>query len=339
MAKKRKDIRAIQRRLNEARQRRQQQRRKHEARLRQREERRRQAAAQHGLGLADAEAPPGFIAVGMSQAVATFARPLLDRVGEGTMEQTNEALQLAMEVWNYTLGSGTLRPTLGREEIVARLGQVLGTGFTEAEEVFDSLVARKEHLFPDEVQPRGTPLMFQRKEGTHLIPDYDYQCLGLVESPVAPEAEDLDLVAALRHLDRQVEEGSEYGEWEEEYLGAQDTCAERFGAWLDRKQASERAGGLSECADIFIGFVYGYRHGERLTLARVGAAAVAEFFSDHLLRKVTAEPQEYVEWMPALKLLYTFLQEIGYVESAAPAIRALDEFEPQFMALLRRRYG
>jgi len=50
------------------------------------------------------------------------------------------------------------------------------------------------------------------------------------------------------------------------------------------------------------------------------------------------DPNEYVQWPPAMKLFYTFLYEKGYLEDPEPFIQLVDEIEPHFIDLLRKTF-
>ncbi len=52
-----------------------------------------------------------------------------------------------------------------------------------------------------------------------------------------------------------------------------------------------------------------------------------------------AEPQEYVDWPPSIKLFYQFLKDKGYVQDPSPMIQAIERLEPRFLAVLRRHFG
>ena len=58
-----------------------------------------------------------------------------------------------------------------------------------------------------------------------------------------------------------------------------------------------------------------------------------------MLRKVSMEPQEHVEWLPGLKLFYNFLYEKEYFDALDSIIEVIDEFEPRFIEALRNRFS
>ncbi|GAG48770.1 unnamed protein product, partial [marine sediment metagenome] len=64
-----------------------------------------------------------------------------------------------------------------------------------------------------------------------------------------------------------------------------------------------------------------------------------EFFEDFLLRKMMTEPNEYVNWPPALKLFYQFLHEKGYLDNPEEIIMKIDRLEPYFIEVLKKQFS
>ena len=52
-----------------------------------------------------------------------------------------------------------------------------------------------------------------------------------------------------------------------------------------------------------------------------------------------AEPHEYIEWPPAIKLFYRFLSVINYLDNPEEIIHIFDSAEPLFVEILRDRYS
>jgi len=91
--------------------------------------------------------------------------------------------------------------------------------------------------------------------------------------------------------------------------------------------------------EIFMNFVYRYMHDDIIVLKSVRSIYFEEFFFDHVLRKVMMEPHEHVRWSPALKLFYTFLFEKEYLDNPAVFIELIDDLEPKFIDVLRKRFS
>jgi hypothetical protein len=85
-------------------------------------------------------------------------------------------------------------------------------------------------------------------------------------------------------------------------------------------------------------FVYRYIHAQNTTLKSVTPICLEEFFFDYVLRKVSAEPAEYVYFPPAIKTFYLFLSEKGYIRNPEPIIGSIDDIEPGFVHMLKERY-
>ena len=76
-----------------------------------------------------------------------------------------------------------------------------------------------------------------------------------------------------------------------------------------------------------------------MQMHQVSQSNIEEFFYDHLLRKMSAEPNEYAEWPAAIKFFYQFLEEKEYMDNARPVIRLVDQVEPFFIKVLKKRFG
>jgi len=52
-----------------------------------------------------------------------------------------------------------------------------------------------------------------------------------------------------------------------------------------------------------------------------------------------AEPTAYVNWPPALRFFYRYLQERGYIDRSLEAENAIRRIEPEFYDLLRKEFS
>ena len=80
-------------------------------------------------------------------------------------------------------------------------------------------------------------------------------------------------------------------------------------------------------------------HEDEINIKTVMAIYMEEFFVDFVLRKVSVEPHEYIEWPPAIRLFYMFLDEIGYLKSPEKIIKFIDQVEPLFIKIIKERYS
>ncbi len=108
------------------------------------------------------KAPKGFRPISMTQAMIEFAAPIMAYVENGVISDPNDALQLGMHLWNFTLPRAQMKKS--RKDLVKGISRTLRLKPKEAEQFFEDMLTRKAHLFPDEIQPEGTLTMFMRKE-------------------------------------------------------------------------------------------------------------------------------------------------------------------------------
>ena len=342
MAKKHKNRKAIEKRRVQSRQKRTRHKEKAKARVQARENRRQWLAPDEFVGrppMADIEAPEGFRSIAMAQAMMEYAKPLRELAEQEDVQDLNEILQLSMGLWNFGISSAEAGGQPLENQFIRQIQDVLKLDFQEATDLFKSMVERKDYLFPPDIQPEYPMVMFIRKETSHLIVNFNYDDLVLAEEVIGPDEEDEELIDDIEQMDRYIIDGTDYGEWEDHFFSMRGRCVDRFCLWLQQKGLEEYGTDFSNCPGIYLDFVYCYGHSDIITLQNVSAPYLEEFFADFLLRKVTAEPHEYTYWPPALKLFYTFLLEKGYLENSQPAEQLLNEFEPKFIDLLRRRYS
>ena len=285
-------------------------------------------------------APEGFRPISISQALMTYADPIMAFFDNSSMGQINSAMKLAMGLWNYEITEKEGRENLEktRDGIIREIKAALDMGDKEAAGFFDKMVERKTYLFPSDVQPEYPNIMFIRKEIRHVLPEFDHGKITFPKEPVPPDREDENLVEALRLLDQYIADGTDYGDWEDHYMNTEEQCRKRFRKWLEDKGLDEYGGIFPFCVETYLNFIYRYAHEDAVCLKTVSQACIDEFFSDHLLRKCMARPDEYVNWPPAIKSFHVFLQEKGYLEDPMPVIKAVDGIEPRFMEVLRKMF-
>jgi hypothetical protein len=281
------------------------------------------------------DAPPGFRPLPMTQAMLEFAAPLMAYVEQGTIQDPNAALQIAMQLWNCTLPNIPPAQRPSRTAIVYAIQTTLQMDRQEAEAFCERMIARKAYLFPDEIQPEGAMTMFMRKEVEYLITPFVESQLHVSDALLPLEEEDRPFLAALRHLEARIAAHVAYDAWEADFFVMQDLCGQRYQHWLQAKGVPET---YSEqfpfCVETYLNFIYQY---DACTLRDVSPEALAEFFLDYLLRKVMAQPPEYTHWPPALRLFYRFLAEKGYLDDPKPIVAGLYAIEPDFIALVKQR--
>ena len=286
--------------------------------------------------LEDLQPPEGFRAITITQALLSFAEPLQAICQEKGIDGMNTVIRIANDIWNYTLPKVPLAQKKTPDDIVEELCEKLALDESEAFDFFEHLVDRKAYLFPDEIQPADPRNMFMRKEEDYQIAAFDEASLELKSETPPVSQDDEKMLQTLRQLDRMLADGEEYDAWEKLSFQAEEYCCTQYYQWLQAKGASQKqASEFPYCIEIFLEFVYRYHAAPLTSLESVD---VYDFLHDHLLRKVSIRPDEYVYWPPAIRLFYTFLSEKGYFEDPAPFLRLFKYAEPEFIALLKKLY-
>ena len=198
------------------------------------------------------------------------------------------------------------------------------------------MLERKTYLFPEDIQPKDPMTMFMRKEIEYVIAKFDESQLELSDTPLPPDQEDQKMLEQLQQLDKNLEDGEEYDDWEDLYFKVEQDCCQRYNQWLiDKGAPAKHCREFPFCVEVFLNYVYRYTAG---TLAGIEYMDLEDFFLDHVLRKVVIQPSDYVYWPPALRLLYQFLGEKSYLEDPRDHIDMLREIEPEFLETLKKRY-
>ncbi len=282
-------------------------------------------------------APKGFRQVSMTQAMMEFAEPVMEFVEAGTVNDPNEVLQIALQIWNYTLSNTLPQMKTSRTKTVTQIRKTLKMESQKAEAFFDHMVERKAYLLPEEIQPEGpTMTMFIRKEVEYLVTKFDASRLTLSETPIPPDTDDQNMINDIRQMDAYIAEDADYEEWEDHYFVMEETCCERYSHWLTAKGvADDYAEDFPFCVQTYLNFIYRYNAAK---LRDASFYALNEFFMNFILRKVMAKPADYVQYPCALKLFYTFLAEKGYIDDPAPMHTYFDNIESEFVALVKDRF-
>lgn len=303
---------------------------------------------QHGLfpphvSYDDIEPPDGFRSVSMTQALMEFASPITKIVPlpNNDIGRTNEIFSVGMEIWNYTIDESISKKTKKSEkEMLSLISQRLGLDKNDAREFLSMMVERKHFLFPDEVQPKGTPFMFLRKQVSYLISKFDNEESNLSKEVFGPNAIDMELVQNLNWMDQHIRVLKDYDKCEKIFEKVQDAIFNRFQIWLTNKGVSNHQKKFALIVGMYLDFIYGYEHEQPLTLKDGPGEYLAEFAVDFLLRKVTIDPWEYSLCPSGLRLFYTFLFEKGYLrEPPEVMIEFLVILEPHFVDILREEFN
>jgi len=293
------------------------------------------------FSFSETETPEGFRPVSMIQALAEYARPIMAfSEGKNDVENLQKSLDIARNLWNYGIKEekGNKDEKL-RAEIIRMIKTLSGLNDNESSDFFNKMIARRTYLFPSEVQGDNPMITVMRKEFLQVIPDPESVRVNLPQAPVPPDDKDRAMVKALNKMDRYILENTEYDEWESHYFSIKEDCCRGFRKWLADKGVSRYSDDFPFCLETFFNFVYQQSHKEPVILKNIPPAYIESFFMDYLLRKVVAEPGEYIQWIPAIKAFYTFISEKGYIADPDPVIRVIEKTEPHFVRLLKKRFG
>jgi len=291
--------------------------------------------------MAEIDAPPGFLAVSMSQALMEYNKSIFNINESESTEDMNQALELSSLLWNYGIAaeSGKSNENIAKE-ILNIIQSIRHVGKDEAQDLLDKFVTKRNEMFPPDVQVKGSPMMLMRKEIPHLIAPFNYKELDFSKKVFPPDSNDKAFIDSLLIMDSYIQSDKDYDDWENEYFLMEKKCKASFLNWLQKKGAS---GKLSQdfpfLIEIFLNFVYRYLHDDIIVLKSIQPEYLEEFLFDHVLRKVIMEPHEHVDWPPALKLFYSFLYEKKYLEDLGFIIDIIDNLEPRFIDVLRKRFS
>jgi len=288
----------------------------------------------------DIEAPDGFRPVSISQAMMEYAKPVMEKGENEGNEDINLAMHAGMLLWNYTISlEDGHEDRKMKKEIIRLLAKEFDMSKSDAGLFLEKMIERKEHLFPKDIQPKHAMTMFIRKELTHLITGFNYNKIDFSSSPIPPDREDKEMVESIQRMDQYIAGGADYDKWEDHYFQMEEICRNRFELWLKEKGHEEYCENFPFYTETYLNFVYRYNHDDLTTLKSIIPEYLEEFFADHVLRKVIMEPYEYTFFPPAMKLLYTFLSEKGYMDDCTALTGIIDEMEPHFINILRKRFG
>jgi hypothetical protein len=295
---------------------------------------------QYSPAFAEIEAPTGFRPVSMSQAMMEYAQPVMDRIEIDNIQEANIALEIATLLWNYTIMlEGGKENKKIKKEIVEKIKTIFVINKGEASDFLDQMTERKKYLFPQDIQPKSGTTMFIKKEVSHLITDFNYNKLDVSDILLEPDEQDKELIDIINQMDKYISENVDYEMWEDHYFSMEESCKDRFEKWLIAKGLSEYSDTFPFYIDVYLNFIYRYLHDDIVTLKSVPPIYFEEFFFDHILRKVVAEPHEYVNWPPAMKLFYRFLYEKGYLADPESITNRISKFEPSFIEILREKFS
>ena len=289
----------------------------------------------------DIGAPEGYIAVSSSQAIMKYGKPVMDMLESKKLEDINEVFGVVMLIWNYviSLNNKLLEGDTKKEktEIIRAIRKKLLMNKPKAEDFLELMIDRRNKLLPHDIQHHGTMTMYMLKEKEYDLKAFDYALIEKTDKHYLATNDDNDLKRDLNKFELKVL-NLDYDEWEKDFFEISERCEVSYKNWLGFHKIEEYREDFSSDIHIFLDFLYRYGHDENVSLKNVSYSIFEEFFSDFLLRKVMADPEEYPRWFPAIKLFYEHLQDIGHIENLTKIITILDDIELDFIELLKKRY-
>ena len=213
--------------------------------------------------LAEMEAPEGFRPISISQAIVEYGKPLGSLTDMNDEADLNKILQMSSAFWNYSI---CLEDGNEDEELKRTIFDLLQSGFgmdtKEASDFLEHMVERKNTLFPKDIQPKFSTIMFMKKEIQHLITEFDYNKLQreCSDEVIEPNKEDKEVIKMIRDIDTNLYDGVDYGVWEDDLFSMEEQCVDRYEKWLNDKGLAEYNEKFPFCVETFLSFVYGYMH-------------------------------------------------------------------------------
>ncbi len=296
-----------------------------------------------GPGDLDVQAPEGFRAAGMSQALMEYIQPLLDRAEESV--DMNQLMSLGTMVYNLAQARERGEtPDNPPENVLLRLGGILGLGARDSSNLLQEMIQRKQYLIPEELQTNlSGNIMFVRKTQSLEIPE-PYPD-DLVPDPVVPEqSQDVtELLSCLDRLEACREEKKEPSDWEESLRNAQDLAGDCFAEWLSACGKEGDISTLRQFIVMYIEFAYCYQPPDEADLGLdVSFIWLKNFFFRHLPPKIYLEDPTELAYAPAaISLFHSYLYLIGWLKEERAQIKAGEilDLQRRFWDMLRKRYS
>lgn len=290
--------------------------------------------------VADIEAPEGFRAITASQAAMEFTQPVIDQIENPDIDELNELIKIGTGIWNYeiSLRKPAVPMNESKNDIIKRIEKTLGLNGKEAQEFFESMLERKEYLFPAAIQPENPMVDFIRKEPDVQVKEFDYSKLIFTEKPFPPDKKDHEMIHAILQMDKYLLTHTPYDDWEDHFFDMKEKCETRYQKWLIDKGLKDYSVVFSDGISLYLDFVYLYMHVDLTLLSTIRMIYLEEFLFDFILRKWSTGPDEYIACPPGLKMFYNFLYEKGYLNDPGLIIGKIGRIEPPFIKMLKKRY-
>ena len=286
------------------------------------------------------EAPDGFKTVSASQGLMYYGEPILSKAKNTNddINTLNKNFQIAVQIWNY-VNPRIEHSQEEKSEIIQQIKDLLDIEDIGAENFFEMMVQRKNNLFPEEIQPEGVTILFQRKIDTFQIEPVQLSELGIHSDRKVDITKYEEILERLKDLDRRIENEHEYLDYEDLMFEAKESFESKFVEWMkELKFKDKNIENTCFAFSVYYDFIYGYMHEDITKLNSVEKGYIQEFFRDYAIRKVMINPEEQAEWTGAIEIAYLFLLDIQYIDeiNAKRIQKYIKEEEPRFIKYLRK---
>lgn len=155
-----------------------------------------------------------------------------------------------------------------------------------------------------------------------------------------PTTEDLKVIHNLSRLDQLAIKSADPERYDELLWDVQQGIMKRLDIWLAQNGFEGNRSLIVSFSEAYLSFVYGVGREAPITLKNVSSELLSEFMVRFLTRNTSMSAGEVAACPSAMRLMYLFLLEKGYLtDSVRIIIESISNLEPCFLYLLGDRYG
>lgn len=153
---------------------------------------------------------------------------------------------------------------------------------------------------------------------------------------IPSNADDLKIIHNLNRLDQLTMKFGDPERHEELLWDVQQGIMKRLDIWLALKGMNRNRWTIVTFSEVYLTFIYGIKHERPATLKNPSGQNLCAFMLDYLFRNDSVKAGERALCPSAIRLLYLFLDEKGYLsDSVRNMVELIDNIEPCFFHLLR----
>jgi hypothetical protein len=286
----------------------------------------------------DSDALEGFRPISIAQAMMEYGRPLVESLAPQNADDMEGAQLMVSTLWNLAISIERGETSNdSREKVVRAFAEVLEQPEDQVDAMVQVMLDRKTWLFPPDLQPDMSMLMIMRKEERHDITFVTEASLLAGDPAYSANDDDNALHDQLVDLDLKIANEDDGDEWQDALNDVKEEADRRFRAWLEPRVAAEHLDDLLFVVNLFMDFAYFFLGCSMTSLRQQD---FEEFFLEFILQKVNLDDPTCMEkWPAALKLFYSFLADVGYVDDAQSARSHIDSVHEVYTDSLRKFYG